>query len=484
MNDPNKLTPSGPTVAEKVSNQETIFFSALQTLIDRAGSLGYLPPGVPQQIGRYRLNRFIGSGGFGMVFEAEDSILQRRVAIKLPKADLIAAPEMLKCFLAEARAVANLHHPAILNPLDADIVDYQPYIVYPFCPGPNLAQWILQQQAPIPARLAAEIALSLVEAIAFSHAANVLHRDIKPANVLLFPSVDQSSEFPYRVTLTDFGLAKAASFDSELSSSSLLGGTLLYLAPEQITHPSSLACTSDLYSIGVVLYELLTLKRPFESDNLLDLMKKITDDLPKAAAVLNSDIPNDLNAVCMKCIEKQPAHRYASATELAEDLRRYLKGQAVQAKPKTLSQRATIWLRAPMRRRELGTLSTVLAVFVTLWTMVCFAVLRLLGEVDFSVAYAFKNTLGLTVTVAIPLALAGRSLSRGSRTAAFVGFASSLSGAVVSLLAFSRYPIAFPELYGPNPIARTAVFTLLAIAFLSLASMYAAILATWERKLS
>ena len=343
MNDPNKLTPSGPTVAEKVSNQETIFFSALQTLIDRAGSLGYLPPGVPQQIGRYRLNRFIGSGGFGMVFEAEDSILQRRVAIKLPKADLIAAPEMLKCFLAEARAVANLHHPAILNPLDADIVDYQPYIVYPFCPGPNLAQWILQQQTPIPARLAAEIALSLVEAIAFSHAANVLHRDIKPANILLFPSADQSSEFPYRVTLTDFGLAKAASFDSELSSSSLLGGTLLYLAPEQITNPGSLACTSDLYSIGVVLYELLTLKRPFESDNLLDLMKKITDDLPKAAAALNSDIPHDLNAVCMKCIEKQPAHRYASATELAEDLRRFLQGEAVHAKPKTLSQRATIW---------------------------------------------------------------------------------------------------------------------------------------------
>ena len=210
--------------------KETVFFDSLQTLIDRAGTAGFLPPGIPQQIGRYRLNRFIGCGGFGLVFEAEDSILQRRVAIKLPKADLVSAPESLKCFLAEARAVSNLNHPGILNPLDADIVDLQPYIVYPFCPGPNLAQWISQQKTPISPRLAAEITLSLVEAVAFSHEAGVLHRDIKPANILLFPSSDHKDEFPYRVTLTDFGLAKAASVDPALSSSSLLAGTLLYVS--------------------------------------------------------------------------------------------------------------------------------------------------------------------------------------------------------------------------------------------------------------
>ncbi len=478
LNQPSTNAPA----TEGAAHDETVFFSSLQTLLDRAGSSGFLPPGVPQQIGRYRLNRFIGGGGFGLVFEAENSILQRRVAIKLPKADLVAAPEMLKCFLAEARAAANLHHPGILNPLDADIIEYQPYIAYPYCPGPNLEQWILEQQGFIPARLAAEIVLSLVEAVAFSHEAGVLHRDIKPANILLFPAPDRSEEFPYRVTLTDFGLAKAATLDSQLSSTSILSGTVLYLAPEQVSRYAAAACTTDIYSIGVVLYELLTLKRPFESDNLLDLLKKISDDLPTKAVTLNRDIPHDLNAVCMKCLEKQPTHRYASATKLADDLRRFLQGQAVRAKPKTLPQRAVIWLRAPVRKRELGTVSIVLAVFVTLWTVVCFTALRLLGEIDFSVAYAFKNTLALTVTVAVPLALAGRGLSRGSRAAAVIGFVSSVNGAIVSLLAFSRYPIAFPELYGPNPIARTAVFTLLATAFLSLATMYAALLVTWDRK--
>ncbi len=209
-----------------------------------------------------------------MVFEAEDSILQRRVAIKLPKADLVSAPESLKCFLAEARAASNLNHSGILNPLDADIVDLQPYIVYPFCPGPNLAQWIAQNQSPVPARLAAEITLSLVEAVAFSHDAGVLHRDIKPANILLFPSKEHHEAFPYRVTLTDFGLAKAASVDPALSSSSLLAGTLLYVAPEQLSRSVTSAST-DIYSIGVVLYELLTGKRPFESDSLMDLLRMI-----------------------------------------------------------------------------------------------------------------------------------------------------------------------------------------------------------------
>lgn len=481
----NHTDPSDPTTKSLTedtgsTSKEALYSSSLQMLIDRVGKPGYLPPGIPQQIGRYSLNRFIGCGGFGLVFEAEDSILQRSVAIKLPKADLVSAPESLKCFLAEARAVSNLNHPGILNPLDADIVDLQPYIVYPFCPGPNLAQWITKQQSPVPAQLAAEITLSLVEAVAFSHDAGVLHRDIKPANVLLFPSPDNKDEFPFRVTLTDFGLAKVASVDPGLSSSSLLGGTLLYAAPEQLARSITSAST-DIYSIGVVLYELLTCKRPFESDSLMDLLRMISQDPPKAPMTLHDQVPKDLNTVCMKCLEKQPGLRYASASELREDLKRFLAGQTVQAKRKTRSQQTLGWLQAPMRKRELGAISVVVGVLVTLWTIVCFGVLQLLGEFEVSFAYAAKNTLALTFTVALPIALAGHGLSRGSRVAAAIGFAASAGGAIVSLLAFSSFPIAFPELYQPNPIARTVVFTMLAIIFIAIASMYAAILITWNR---
>ncbi len=165
---------------------------------------------------------------------------------------------------------------------------------------------------------------------------------------------------------------------------------------------------------------------------------------------LHDKVPKDLNTICMKCLEKQPGMRYASAEELAEDLERFLAGQSVRAKPKTLSQNTVSWLQSPTRKRELGSISFVVAIFVTLWTVICFVVLRLLGEIDIGFEYAAKNTLALTITVALPLALSGRGLSRGSRTAGIVGLVSSIGGAIVSLLAFSSYPIAFPELYRPN----------------------------------
>ena len=479
--DPSDPTSNTPTVDANSSSKETVFFDSLQTLIDRAGTAGFLPPGIPQQIGRYRLNRFIGCGGFGLVFEAEDSILQRRVAIKLPKADLVSAPESLKCFLAEARAVSNLNHPGILNPLDADIVDLQPYIVYPFCPGPNLAQWISQQKTPISPRLAAEITLSLVEAVAFSHEAGVLHRDIKPANILLFPSSDHQDEFPYRVTLTDFGLAKAASVDPALSSSSLLAGTLLYVSPEQLGRSVTSAST-DIYSIGVVLYELLTSKRPFESDSLMDLLRMISQDPPTTPIVLRADVPKDLNTVCMKCLEKQPELRYSSAASLGKDLELFLAGQTVHAKPKTLVQRAAIWLQKPVRKRELGSLSMAVSMFLVCWSVVGLGALHLLGEAKVTFVDAAINTVALTLFVAWPMAIAGRGLSRGSYPAALIGLFSSLGGVIVSLLSFSRFAVAFPEIYSPNPMARTVVFTMLAIVFIGIATMYAAILAVWNKQ--
>ncbi len=427
-----------------------------------------LPQRIPEAVGRYKLLRFIGSGGFGLVFEAIDELLQRRVAIKLARSHISATDNLSKRFLNEARTVAQLQHEGIVSPLDADVVDDQPFIVYPLCPGPNLAEWLTSQSEPIHPRLAAKLMVALAEAVAFSHSKRVLHRDIKPANVLLFPDVDGDPAFPFTPKLTDFGLAKSIQLDASATASSVLLGTPLYLAPEEINGCPDVRASSDVYSLGVVLFELLIGRRPFESDNFFELARLIREAPVPNPKLLRPDLPAELAQLCLTCLHKLPEDRYPTANALAEDLKRFLSGQPIQANPISFRQHLTRFLDHPTRRSELRAMSLGVAVSLVIWSVIGLVLVDSRGEADLRFPDTAVNTIALTLLVAVPLAIAAIGTGRGQRRWMAFGIAITMAATVVSLLSFTDRPLVYPEVYGVNPVARTIVFTLLLIAFIGL----------------
>ena len=209
----------------------------------------------------------------------------------------------------------------------------------------------------------------------------------------------------------------------------------------------------------------------------------ISQDLPTTPIVLRTDVPKDLNTVCMKCLEKQPELRYSSAAGLGKDLELFLAGQTVHAKPKTKAQRAAIWLQKPTRKRELGSLSMAVSMFLVCWSVVGLGALHLLGEAKVTFVDAAINTVALALFVAWPMAIAwSRAESgflSGRRLLVCVPLSEELSFHYCRSVDLRSL---FPEIYSPNPMARTVVFTMLATVFIGIATMYAAILAVWNRE--
>jgi hypothetical protein len=295
----------------------------------------FQPGALPRQIGPFEVLEILGRGAFGTVYKARDSELDRIVALKVPRAGYFSTAEEEERFLREARSAARLSHPNIVPVHQVSHEQGLPYIVSDFIDGRTLADLLA---GPRPSfRETAELIAQLAEALEYAHGQKVIHRDIKPGNIL----IDQSG----RPHLTDFGLARRDEGEITVTLKGQILGTPAYMAPEQAAgEQGQVDSRSDEYSLGVVFYELLTGELPFRGNKRM-LLYQVQHEEPRPPRKLNDGIPRDLETICLKAMAKEPTRRYPTAGELAEDLRRYLKGEPIQARPVGKGERLWRWCR-------------------------------------------------------------------------------------------------------------------------------------------
>ncbi|MBM4072431.1 MAG: hypothetical protein FJ271_26405 [Planctomycetes bacterium] len=281
----------------------------------------------------------LGRGGMGVVYKAWQLSLQRTVALKMVGA--FAGSQDLDRFRAEARGIARLHHPHLVSIYEIGEYRNLPYYAMEYMGGGTLARRLNGQ--PIDPRVAAELMQSLAGAIDYAHRNGIVHRDLKPANILLSADADLADAV---AKITDFGIAKHLDqADSQTRTGDILG-TPHYMAPEQAMGQSGQAGpTADVYSLGAILYELLTGRAPFHAYEGADVLFRLIHDEPERPSRLVRGLPRDLQTICLMCLEKTPARRYASAAALADDLRRFLSDEPIQARPASRWDRACRWVR-------------------------------------------------------------------------------------------------------------------------------------------
>ena len=287
-------------------------------------------------IGRFSVLRELGRGGHGVVFLANDPVLRRQVALKVPRPEFLLSMPMVRRFLAEARAAASLDHPNILKLFEVGRDGAICYIAQELCRGPSLADWLSQQVAAVEPRMAAKIVMDLARGVEQAHLQGILHRDLKPANVLLQPVAGTEQFTP---KLADFGIAKIIDGESD-ATATLTGtaiGTIAYMSPEQAAgRVAEIGSASDVYGLGAILYELLTGRPPFEvrsGSGVMETLQRVVNSHPLAPRAVRNEIPAACEAICLHCLQKSPTDRYTKASELAADLERFLNGKPVSVWP-------------------------------------------------------------------------------------------------------------------------------------------------------
>jgi WD40 repeat protein/predicted Ser/Thr protein kinase len=303
--------------------------------------------------GDYEICRELARGGMGIVFLARQTSLNRAVALKMILAGRLANESDVRRFYTEAEAAANLDHPGIVPIYEVGQHEGQHYFSMGFVEGQSLAQRLAD--GPLPPRDAAVLVAKVAEAIEYAHSRGVIHRDLKPANIL----VDRQGQ----PRVTDFGLAKSLQSDGRLTGSGQIMGTPSYMPPEQAAAKhDDVGPAADVYALGATLYALLTGRPPFQAATAMDTVLLVIGEDPVPPRRLNASIARDLETICLKCLEKDPKRRYASAAALGEDLTRWIEGRPIRARPVSPVERAAKW--AARRPAVAGLLVAVIAVTV------------------------------------------------------------------------------------------------------------------------
>jgi serine/threonine-protein kinase len=274
--------------------------------------------------GRYQTGERLGSGGMSNVYKATDLILERTVAVKILAEHLSDDERFVARFRREALAVAKLIHPNIVQVYDTGVDDGRHYIVMEYVEGRSGAQ-ILQRQGPVGPEIAAEIGVQSCAGLDYAHRRGIIHRDVKPGNLMVFGGPVGGGEMT--VKLTDFGIARAIE-QTRITQVGSVVGTAAYLAPEQVRGEEATPAT-DVYALGVVLYQFLTGRLPYEGSSLAELAVRQQNETPLPPSTYNDEVPETLGAAVLRALEGDPTRRYASAGELAGGLRLGLEGEDV-----------------------------------------------------------------------------------------------------------------------------------------------------------
>jgi serine/threonine-protein kinase len=284
----------------------------------------------------YEVQAVLGRGGMGVVYQARHLRLNRLVALKMLLGGAYAGPHERARFQREAEAVAGLRHENIVRVYDVGDHDGRPYFTMELIEGGSLAQHLAG--APQPAGAAAQLVATLAEAVRVAHQGGVVHRDLKPANVLL--AADGTAK------ISDFGLARRLQGGTALTQSGVALGTPSYMAPEQARgQTQAIGPAVDVYALGAILYELLTGRPPFYAETAVATVHQVITQDPVPPSRLNFQVPRDLETICLKCLQKDPARRYATAAALANDLRRFGEGRPIQARPVGWAERSWRWCK-------------------------------------------------------------------------------------------------------------------------------------------
>ncbi len=291
-------SPDQPTITYRAARDDTV----------------NVPPGRgmgPKAFGEYELLEEIARGGMGVVYRARQIKADRIVALKMIRSGELADDEEIERFYMEARSAARLDHPGIVPVFDVGEFAGQHYFTMGYVDGPTLKAVV--KDGPLPPRRAAEIARQIAEAVAYAHAQGVIHRDLKPSNVL----IDADGQ----PRITDFGLAKQIEGNSNLTASGQVMGTPSYMPPEQAAgRIDRIGPHSDVYAVGAILYEMLTGRPPFTGVSTLELLTAVMEKDPEAPHVINPRVDRDLETICLKCLQKDPARRYATCSALASTI--------------------------------------------------------------------------------------------------------------------------------------------------------------------
>jgi eukaryotic-like serine/threonine-protein kinase len=348
--EPSTQNPVGQQTAPQPAVPETMAWAAPSTPRPPAGTFGRV-------FGDYELLAEIGRGGMGIVYKARQVDLDRLVALKMILPGDMAGDDDLKRFRIEAEATARLQHPGIVSVHEVGEADGKLYYSMDYIEGPSLAKRLTG--GPLTGRVAARYVTAIARAIEHAHRHGILHRDIKPSNILL----DRADQ-PH---ITDFGLAKKIGGDSKQTRTGAILGTPSYMAPEQAagkTHEIGPAC--DVYGLGAMLYELLTGRPPFQTASQLDTIRHVLEREPVPPRLLNPKVDRDLETICLKCLEKAPPNRYATAEAVAQDLDRYLNGSEISARSVNVLDRLVRELDRSQHNEEFGAFGTLAFAFAAI----------------------------------------------------------------------------------------------------------------------
>lgn len=319
--------------AETHPANDSLTESSFATLVSQSNHRTF-----PIRFGDYEIEKEIARGGMGIVFRARQLSLDRVVALKMIKSGVLASDHEIERFRVDAHSAARLSHPNIVPVYEVGELHGYHYFTMELVEGSNLGDYLQKITADeLPnqnqVRQLTKILTTITGAMIYVHQKGIIHRDLKPANIL----IDEKDQ----IKIVDFGLAKRLTTDQSLTGTEQIIGTPFYMAPEQATgQHENVSTVTDIYSLGAILYHLVTSQPPFRGSTLFDTMQMVIDKSPRPPANINANVDRDLETICLKCLEKSPGNRFQSASELHDELRRYLEGREILSRPLSKSQRA------------------------------------------------------------------------------------------------------------------------------------------------